>query len=123
MRTTLAAIAAAALSAELAAQGSPSDRGSTVTFGAAVAVIPRYPGSDEHRVRPLPTVQWTLGSRHLTAGPRLSGDGGTLSALIIGTPRVGFATEMGFLDKRPESRADALAGWMIETVWRLSAGR
>lgn len=110
MRITLAALAALALCSELAAQGTPSNRGSTVTLGAAVAVVPRYPGSDEHRVRPFPMVEWTLGSRRITAGPRVGGDGGALSALVVGTPHVGFAAEMGFLDSRPESRADALAG-------------
>jgi outer membrane scaffolding protein for murein synthesis (MipA/OmpV family) len=67
MRTILATAAAVALSSGLAAQGSPSNDASTVTVGAAVAVSPRYPGSDEHRLRPFPTVEWTLGSRHIIA--------------------------------------------------------
>lgn len=110
MRTIVAAVTTVALSSDLGAQGSPSNSGSTVTVGAAVAVSPRYPGSDDHRLRPYPMLEWALGTRRVTAGPRPGGDGGTVSALVTGTSGIGFAAELGFLDDRPESRADALAG-------------
>jgi outer membrane scaffolding protein for murein synthesis (MipA/OmpV family) len=43
-------------------------------------------------------------------GPSTTGTGVGLGAYAIRTPRVGLVAEVGFLDSRPASRADALAG-------------
>jgi MipA family protein len=101
---------ALALSVELAAQGRPPSASAGVTLGAAAVIVPEYPGSDQYRVVPLPMTQVALGSHASYLGPSTTGLGIALGAYALRTPRLSLAGEVGVLDSRPASRADALAG-------------
>jgi outer membrane protein len=92
-----------------AQQGSPPQPDWQVSVGALALTLPRYPGSDEYRVLPLPLVQLSYQER-VFLGPSTTGFGGALGGYLVRTPRFGFALELGLLDDRPASRADALAG-------------
>jgi outer membrane protein len=109
MRIILLGFLALALSAELRAQEPPPPRSWNVTVGAGAFVYPRYPGSDEYRVIPLPLIQVNYRER-VYLGPSTTGVGYGLGAYAVRTPRLGLAVELGGQDSRPESRGDALAG-------------
>jgi outer membrane scaffolding protein for murein synthesis (MipA/OmpV family) len=93
----------------LAAQEAPRNSMWSVMIGGGAMVLPDYPGSDEHRVFPFPMTQVSYRNR-VFLGPSTTGTGVGLGAYAIRTPRVGLVAEVGFLDSRPASRADALAG-------------
>lgn len=92
-----------------AQQESPSRSDWDATLGAIALIVPRYSGSDEYRVLPLPLTQVTFRNR-VFIGPSTVGVGGAVGAYVVRTPRVGVAAELGFQDSRPASRASALAG-------------
>jgi MipA family protein len=110
MRSAVIGVFALALSVELAAQGRPPSASAGVTLGAAAVIVPEYPGSDQYRVVPLPMTQVALGSHASYLGPSTTGLGIALGAYALRTPRLSLAGEVGVLDSRPASRADALAG-------------
>lgn len=95
--------------AALAAQEAPPTSAWNVMVGGGALVLPRYPGSDEQRVFPFPMTQVTYRNRAYL-GPSPTGTGVGLGAWVVRTARVGLAAEVGFLDGRPASRADALTG-------------
>jgi outer membrane protein len=108
MRITFATLLVALVaSPELAAQEAPPTSMWSVSIGGGAIVLPKYPGSDEHRVFPFPMTQVSYRNR-VFLGPSTTGTGFGLGAYAIRTPRVGLAAEVGFLDSRPASRADAL---------------
>jgi MipA family protein len=110
MRIVLIGVLALALQAELAAQEQASPAPAwNVMVGAVGLVFPRYPGSDEYRVLPLPLAYVTYRDR-VYVGPSTTGVGFGVGAYAIRTGRVGLAVELGGQDSRPASRADALAG-------------
>jgi outer membrane protein len=80
-----------------------------VTLGVAALLVPSYPGSDEFRVLPIPLAQVTFRER-LFLGPSTTGPGGAAGGYLIRSSRVGLMAEASVQDKRPASRADALAG-------------
>jgi outer membrane scaffolding protein for murein synthesis (MipA/OmpV family) len=81
----------------------------TVTLGAGVFVGPKYPGSDETRVLPLPIVGVDFRNRvFLGASP--SGAGAGLGVNLIRTRSLTITTGLGGSESRPADRADALAG-------------
>ena len=80
-----------------------------VTLGAGLLVVPRYPGSDQFRLQPIPFSQVSFRDR-VYLGPGTTGLSFGLGAYLIRTTHFGFAAEFGLQDKRPASRADALAG-------------
>jgi outer membrane scaffolding protein for murein synthesis (MipA/OmpV family) len=109
MRTTLAAVLACVLSLELTAQEPPRTPVWSASIGAAVVVFPRYSGSDEYRVLPLPIAQVTFRDR-IFFGPSTAGVGGGLGVYAIRAGHFDLAVEAGVQDSRSASRADALAG-------------
>lgn len=80
-----------------------------VSLGAGVLATPSYPGAEEHRIIPFPLTQVSYRGR-VYLGPSSTGTGFGLGAYAIRTARFGVAAEVGFLNDRPASRADALAG-------------
>jgi outer membrane protein len=80
-----------------------------VSLGAGVLAAPSYPGAEEYRVTPFPLTQVSYRGR-VYLGPSSTGTGVGLGAYAIRTERFGVAAEVGFLNNRPASRADALAG-------------
>lgn len=94
---------------ELAAQEARPNSAWNVMIGGGAIFFPQYPGSDEHRVFPFPMTQVSWRNR-VFLGPSTTGMGLGLGAYVIRTPRLGLAAEVGFLENRPASRADALAG-------------
>jgi outer membrane scaffolding protein for murein synthesis (MipA/OmpV family) len=80
-----------------------------VSLGTGVLASPSYPGAEEYRITPFPLTQVSYRSR-IYLGPNSTGTGLGLGAYAIRTERFRVATEVGFLDSRPASRADALAG-------------
>lgn len=109
MRIILAVGLASALSLEVAAQEPPGASVWSITVGAGVVAFPKYTGSDEYRVLPLPIAQVTYRGR-VFLGPSTSGVGGGLGVYAVRTSRFGLALEAGVQDSRPASRSDALAG-------------
>jgi outer membrane scaffolding protein for murein synthesis (MipA/OmpV family) len=110
MRSTVIGVLALALSDELAAQQRPASSPPAATIGAAAVIVPEYPGSDQYRVLPFPMAQVALGSHSSYFAPSTTGLGIALGAYALRTPRLSLAGEVGVLDNRPASRADALAG-------------
>lgn len=107
------AIAAVLLSpftaAPLAAQQPARPPVWDVTLGAGAVVTPSYAGADEYQAFPFPLTQVTWRNR-VYLGQSNTGGGAGLGAYAIRTARLGLAVELGFLQNRPASRADALAG-------------
>ena len=110
MRSTLIGVLAIALSDELAAQQRPASSPAAATIGAAAVIVPEYPGSDQYRVLPVPMAQVAVGSHSSYLAPSTTGLGIALGAYALRTARLSLAGEVGVLDNRPASRADALAG-------------
>jgi outer membrane scaffolding protein for murein synthesis (MipA/OmpV family) len=77
--------------------------------GGAVIAFPKYPGSDEYWVLPVPLLNVEYKGR-IFLGPASSGAAGALGAYVVRTPSWSWAVTMGVTDARPESRGDALAG-------------
>jgi outer membrane protein len=77
--------------------------------GGGAISIPSYPGSTEHRVLPFPLAKVTYRDR-VYAGPSSSGAGMGIGAHAIRTRQVTLSGEVGFLQDRPTSRGDGLAG-------------
>jgi outer membrane scaffolding protein for murein synthesis (MipA/OmpV family) len=110
MRRTLAAVIIVSLvSAELAAQEPPPASDWNVSLGAGALASPSYPGADEYRIIPFPLTQVAYRNR-VFLGPSTTGTGFGIGAYALRTQQVGLAAEVGFLNDRPASRADALAG-------------
>lgn len=103
--TLLVALLAAS---DLAARGAPPNP-TCVSIGGGAMFLAKYPGSDEVRLFPFPMTRVSYRNR-VFLGPSTTGTGLGLGAYAIRTPRVGLAAEVGFLDRRPASRAHALAG-------------
>ena len=81
----------------------------TLTLGAGVFAGPKYIGSDETRVLPLPLVGVGYKNRvFLGASP--SGAGAGIGVNLIKNRRVTLTAGLGGSEPRPEDRADALAG-------------
>jgi len=105
----VAALGAAAATAGAQDAAAPSPQSFTGIVGVGVAALPRYVGSDEYRVLPVPVVQLEYRGRAYLGGSRGSMAPG-IGAFLVRTPAltwdVGLSGEMA----RPESRGDALAG-------------
>ena len=78
------------------------------TIGAGVAALPRYTGSDEYRVLPLPVLQLEFGRVYL--GGSSSGVGAGLGVYLLRGERVTWDVGLAGSESRPERRGDALAG-------------
>lgn len=110
MRSAIATLLVVlAAGTELTAQQPSSTSPWELTLGAGAIVTPAYPGADEHQAFPFPMTQVTYRNR-VFLGPSTTGNGFGLGAYAIRSSRVGVAAELGFLQNRPASRADALAG-------------
>ncbi len=110
MRSTIATFIISSLAAgTLAAQQSTTPPTWEVTLGAGALTTPSYPGSEEHRVFPLPLTQVTWRNR-VYLGQSASGNGPGLGAYAVRTAHLGVAAEVGMLQDRPRSRGAALAG-------------
>ena len=94
---------------EVSAQETGQRSSWTATIGAALLVVPRYSGSDQFRVLPVPLSQVSFRNR-VYLGPGTTGLSFGLGAYLIRTSGFTLAAELGLQDKRPASRADALAG-------------
>lgn len=93
----------------IAAQAPQAPPSWEVSLGAGVLASPSYPGAEEYRIVPFPLTQVSYRGR-VYLGPSSTGTGLGLGAYAIRTERFGVAAEVGVLDNRPASRADALAG-------------
>jgi len=97
------------LAGTLAAQEPVKIPSWTVTLGAGVFAGPKYTGSDETRVLPLPIIGVAFKNRvFLGASP--SGVGAGLGVNLIRTGNLTLTTGLGGSEPRPADRADALAG-------------
>jgi len=110
MRTAIAVVLLSfAAGTELPAQQSPRASAWEVTLGGGAVVTPSYPGAEEHQVFPFPMTQVTYRNR-VFLGQSTTGNGLGLGAYAVRTSAIAVAAEVGFLQNRPASRADALAG-------------
>ncbi len=108
MRLGLVATLTVLLTSGLEAQERPRSSW-TIRAGAVTLLLPRYPGSDEHRLLPFPLLDVWFRDR-VFLGPSTTGMGYALGVYGIRTRRLGLSFEAGGQDSRPASRADALAG-------------
>ncbi|WP_018607467.1 MipA/OmpV family protein [Uliginosibacterium gangwonense] len=105
-------VAALLLSAACAAhaQQAPEDATWTLSLGAGVADIPRYEGSDEHKVRAIPLIR---GSYRSSIGKfSLGSENGApgLAWSIIDTPQLEAGLSLGMDRGRKESDSSHLQG-------------
>ena len=103
---SLAVAAGAAGAQEPGAAGAPSWTG---LVGVGVGAMPKYVGSDEYRVLPLPIVQLEYRGRFYLGGSQ-SGTGAGIGAYVVRTPSLSVDVGLSGSESRPESRGDALAG-------------
>ena len=109
MRATVAVLSIAVLPLALAAQGNPPPRDWSFTLGAGALVLPRYAGSDEYRVFPMPIALVSYRDR-VFLGPTSGGLGGGVGARLFRARHLSLTAEVGMMDGRPADRADPLAG-------------
>lgn len=105
-------LAAVALALPLDAQQRPADARTPLLsgqVGVAVMSAPRYPGSDERWLLPLPLVNLRVAGRVLLGGSA-SGLGGGGAVLLAESRSVSWTADLSLTADRPEDRADALAG-------------
>ena len=104
-----AALGAPAGTARAQESASPSAPSWTGMAGIGVAAMPKYAGSDEYRVLPIPIVQLEYRGR-LYLGGSQSGTGAGIGAYVVRTPTLAVDVGLSGAESRPESRGDALAG-------------
>lgn len=123
MRSTIGTILVISLAggSTLAAQQSTTPPTWEITLGAGALTSPSYPGSDEHKFFPLPLTQVTWRNR-VYLGQSTAGNGPGLGAYAVRTAHLGLAAEVGMLQDRPTSRADALAGMDNRTFVATASG-
>lgn len=94
----------------LSAQAPPTPDTWAGTLGGLGLIVPRYAGSSEHRLLPVPMVEARFRNR-VVLGPSLNGLGiVSLTGYAVRTRRLDVAVVATGLPDRPASRADALAG-------------
>lgn len=81
----------------------------TLTLGLGVFAAPKYTGSDETRVLPLPIVGVDYKNR-VFIGASSSGVGAGIGVNLIKSKHLTLTAGLGGSESRPEDRADALAG-------------
>ena len=106
---SLAAIGAAPATAAAQDAGPAAPRAFTGVVGAGVVVLPRYTGSDEYRVLPMPVVQLEYKGRLYVGGSQGSVSPG-VGAILLRTSAFRWDVGVSGAEQRPESRGDALAG-------------
>lgn len=79
------------------------------TLGAGVFAGPKYLGSDETRVLPIPIAGVSYRNR-VFLGPSPNGVGAGLAVNLVQTRALTLSVGLGGSEPRPEDRADALAG-------------
>lgn len=110
MRTLFTAVLISlSTGSSLAAQQATKTPAWDVTLGGGAVVTPSYAGSESHQVFPFPMTQVTYRNR-VYLGQSTTGNGPGLGVVVVRTAGLAFSTEVGFLQNRPASRADALAG-------------
>lgn len=105
----VAALGAAATTAAAQDAAAPSRQSFTGVVGVGVAALPRYVGSDEYRVLPVPVVQLEYRGRAYLGGSQGSMAPG-IGAFLVRTPALTWDAGLSGEMARPESRGDALAG-------------
>ncbi len=81
----------------------------TLTLGAGVFAGPKYMGSDETRVLPLPIIGIDYKNR-VFLGASSSGVGAGIGVNLVKSRNLTLTVGLGGSESRPEDRADALAG-------------
>jgi MipA family protein len=104
-----------AWSAAGAQSGSSSKKSWSGSYGLGVAAMPRYSGSDEYRVRPMPLAQLEYKGRLFLGGTQ-SSEGIALGAYIARSSSFGWSMEFATDGQRREKHADALAGMGNRTI-------
>lgn len=108
-RLGCSAILCGLLTGTLVGQEPPRGAVWNITLGAAAVLVPRYQGSDEFRVLPMPLARLTFRDR-VFLGPSTMGPGAAIGGYFVRSARVKVVAEASVQDGRPASRADALAG-------------
>ena len=110
LAASLSIVALGASPASASAQdaaGSP--RAFSGVVGAGVVVLPRYAGSDEYRILPMPVVQLEYKGRVYLGGSE-GGVSPGAGAIVLRTPSFRWDVGVSGAEARSESRGDALAG-------------
>jgi MipA family protein len=105
--TLAALVASLAATASLHAQD--ATRSFTGAIGVGVVAMPKYPGSDEYRVLPMPVGQLEYKNR-LFVGASKSGVGGGIGAYVVRSQSFVWDVTLSGAESRAEGRGDALAG-------------
>ena len=104
----LALAASVAATASLHAQD-PNARSFSGAVGIGIVAMPKYTGSDEYRVLPIPIGQVEYKHR-VFLGPSQSGVGGGVGAYVVRSQSLVWDVTLAGAESRPEGRGDALAG-------------
>jgi outer membrane scaffolding protein for murein synthesis (MipA/OmpV family) len=105
----LGPLGVAATTARAQDAGARSRQGLTGVVGIGVIALPRYVGSDEYRLLPLPIAQLEYKGRVYLGGSQGSMAPG-VGAHVVRTPTLTWDVGLAGAGARPESRGDALAG-------------
>ena len=106
---TFATLGAAAGTAGAQDAATSSRQSLSGIVGAGVAAVPKYPGSDEYRMLPVPVVQLEYRGRAYLGGSKTSMMPG-VGVYLVRTPALTWDVGLSGDIARPESRGDALAG-------------
>jgi MipA family protein len=107
---SLAALIGALAAAPAAAQtATPARQTLSGIVGVGVVTLPKYTGSDEYRVLPIPVAQLEYRGRVYLGGSQTSG-GPEVGAHLVRTAALTVNVGLTGATSRPESRGDALAG-------------
>jgi outer membrane scaffolding protein for murein synthesis (MipA/OmpV family) len=106
---TLAALAAVPGTARAQHTGTSPRPGLTGFAGVAIVALPRYTGSDDYRVLPVPIGQLEYRGRLFLGGVQ-GGTGPGIGAHLVRTPSLTWDVGLSGAGARPERRGDALAG-------------
>jgi outer membrane scaffolding protein for murein synthesis (MipA/OmpV family) len=105
----LAAIGATPDTARAQDAGTPARSNLTGFVGLAVVALPRYTGSDEYRVLPVPIGQLEYRGRIYLGGAQ-GGTGPGVGAHLVRTPSLTWDVGLSGAGARSERRGEALAG-------------
>lgn len=106
--STLAATIATATPLHAQHPGAPELRAVSGAVGIGLIAFPKYTGSDEYRVLPVPIVQLEYRGRYFLGSQ--TDIGGAVGAYIVRSPSFTWQVGLDGGQSRPESRGDALAG-------------
>src|SRR5262249_41225383 len=94
----------------LVAQATPPHSDWSITLGGGAMVVPRYPGSEQYQIWPMPMSQVTYRDRGYLGPSTVGPPGVGLGTYVVRSGAFRMTAEAGLGANRRAGRADALAG-------------